>query len=96
MEVEQYSFLAPDQSDWLERPKNRQIDAGTIGFFLGVLILIAMIWFALITPALCEGIMRSIISGGSALVPDGSTEFQIAGVTYNTKDIVADLFSRAF
>jgi hypothetical protein len=72
------------------------MDASTIGFILGIVILIGIIYFALITPALCEGILRSFIGSSSALIPNGSTEFKIAGVTYDTRDIVTELFNRTY
>gem|GEM_PF-3792076 len=51
---------------------------------------------ALIAPTIFGYTKNQLPEEGSALVPKGSTGFQIAGVTYTTKDIVTDLFGRAF
>jgi hypothetical protein len=46
--------LPPDKRDWLDRPKDKCIDWSTLAFLIGVLIMIAVIWFTIITPKLMD------------------------------------------
>ncbi|MDO8873637.1 MAG: hypothetical protein Q7V05_13055 [Methanoregula sp.] len=85
--------LPPDQRDWLDRPKTKHIEGSTIAFFLGILILIGIIYLAVITPNIIDSLMKSILGENSIFLSENvSTGFQIDGVTYDTKDIVIDFF----
>ncbi|MDO8872154.1 MAG: hypothetical protein Q7V05_05400, partial [Methanoregula sp.] len=53
--------LPPDQRNWLERPKNKHIEGSTIAFFLGILILIGIIYLAIITPNIIDSLLKSIL-----------------------------------
>jgi len=50
--------LPPDKRDWLDRPKDNRIDWSTLAFLIGVLIMIAVIWFTIITPRLMDATLK--------------------------------------
>lgn len=78
--------LPPDQRNWLERPKHQRPDGSTIAFFLGILVLIGIIYLAVITPDFIYAGLKMFLD------IDLPTQYQINGITYDTKKQMVDFF----
>jgi hypothetical protein len=81
-------YLPPDQRDYLDRPKGIHLHADTIALILGMFLLIGIIYLALITPSIIGAIQDRLFG----MLPNQVTQFEIAGKTYDTKEIMMDLF----
>jgi hypothetical protein len=83
--------IPPSPGEWYNRSKFSAIDGSIIAFFLGILVLAAIITLAVITPVIIQGIMNTLTQNVYSMVPQQATQFQIGNQTYDTGAIVADL-----